>query len=123
MEKQHIVLIYNDPSTLEFFETLVNNVNPSFQCISFIFGDEAIEAICNEFKHTPDYIFVNAHLKRTSGVRCLSALRENKRFENCRIGIFSVSMPQTVADIFRSMGANFALSEANVFGGWQSRYD
>lgn len=101
-------MIDNDPSCLEFLENLIFKIRPNVQCISFVFADEAVETVCNQFATVPQYIFINANLKRTTGTRCLSTFRSNSKFDSCSVGIFSTCMPDAVADTYKSMGADFA---------------
>ncbi|MEJ1237957.1 hypothetical protein WBG78_07510 [Chryseolinea sp. T2] len=108
MNKPYIVLVDNDPSNLEFLENLIYEIRPKSQCVSFIFGDEAIDALCHQFRQVPEFVFINANLKRTSGSRCLSMLRSDGRFNDCCIGIFSLCMPEALADTYKLMGADFA---------------
>lgn len=108
MRKACIVLIDNDQANLEFLENLIYKARPSSRCISFIFGDEAVEAVCNEFLQVPQYIFINANLRRTSGTRCLETFRGDRRFIHCCICIFSTCMPEALGDTYKSMGADFA---------------
>ena len=108
MKKPYIVIVDNDPSNLEFLEYLIYELRPQCKFVSFVFGDEAVDVLCNQFRQVPEFVFINANLKRTSGSRCLSVLRNDSRFNTCCIGIYSACMPEALADTYKSMGADFA---------------
>lgn len=110
MNEKIAVVIDNRISRLELIEDAISHVEPQTQCVSFVFGDEALNMINNRMYSTPSHIFIDANLKRTSIGRCLRDLRNNSRLDSCCITVFSDTMPTAVADSYCCMGADFAFS-------------
>jgi two-component SAPR family response regulator len=102
------VFIDNDVAELQSLETALKEIDPSYFCISFIFGDEAVRVVKDELKVCPKYIFLNINLRRRTGADCLQELRQIKQAGNFKIVIVSAVMPGTVAGAFLDQGADFA---------------
>gem|GEM_PF-1357098 len=108
--KKQAVVIDNRVGRLEFMEDVISRVDPHTQCISFVFGDEAIDMINHEMVDAPSHIFIDTNLKRTSISKCLKTLRSNSRLDSCCITVLSDTMPTAVADAYCNMGADFAFT-------------
>lgn len=108
MNEKMAVVIDNRIGKIEFIQDVISRVDPQAQCVSFVFGDEALEVINHKMKEMPSHIFIDANLKRTSIGHCLRTFRNNPKLDSCCITVFSETMPVAVADAYCTMGADFA---------------
>lgn len=104
------IIVDNSVSNIELIEGSISFADPDTRCVSFVFGDEAVDTINNDFKHPPDYIFLDANLKRIPVSTCLRRLRSNEKLADCCITVFSSVMPEAVSAIYLSLGADFAFT-------------
>lgn len=109
-----VALIDDKPDDLEVMEGVIREIDPELSCISFVYADEAVRVMEAELKRLPDYIFIDANMRRKPGVECLTELRGNSAFDNSQIIMFSVVMPAAVVDSFKAMGATHAFQKPLV---------
>lgn len=70
-----VVIIDDDSDDLDIMRETLNQIDPTFVCISFIFPDEAIRVLKNNLIFKPDYIFVDINMPKITGIECLTELR------------------------------------------------
>lgn len=105
MSNRRIVIIDNDTEDLETLEGNIKQIDPSAVCLSFVFSDEALRALSEEFIHVPDYIFIDVNMSRISGPDCLAYLTQVPRLSAVKIVMFSGVMPPAVGEAFVKLGA------------------
>jgi response regulator RpfG family c-di-GMP phosphodiesterase len=111
MEKKIVVLIDDSSDELDMIEEVIKEIDPFLMCTSFIYADEAVKVVSDELKRQPHYIFIDVDMTRKTGTECLTELRRKIGSSNCKIIMFSIMMPKTVAEAFISMGADYAFQK------------
>lgn len=106
-----IILIDDDQDDLEIMKEVVQLVQPTFTCISFIFPEEALTILCRKKILIPDFIFIDMNMPVTTGDKCLQEIRKHEEFDRAVITMFSTSMPDKIAANLLRQGANFALQK------------
>jgi CheY-like chemotaxis protein len=109
------ILIDDDLDDLGFLEEAIKLVDSSVRCISYVFCDDAIDKIVNNFSHVPHYIFIDMNMPRLTGDQCLRELRKDPKLKHVLIAVLSTSMPSTVAIALQEDGANFTFQKPNKF--------
>src|ERR1044071_7839124 len=107
-----IILIDDDPDDLDIIKQSIASVDPSLVCISFIYPDEALRVLLSrELVVIPDLIFIDINMPGLTGDKCLKALRNDILFKNTFIVMYSTSMPDTVSEALKQLGANYTFEK------------
>lgn len=107
-----IILIDDDPDDLEMIKQAISAVDAGIVCISFIYPDEALRVLLTrELVVIPDLIFIDINMPGLTGDKCLRAIRKDRSFDRVFIAMYSTSMPDTVSEALRNLGANFAFEK------------
>lgn len=102
-----VILIDDDPDDLDIIKQTISSVDSSLVCISFIYPDEALHVLLSqELVVVPDLIFIDINMPGITGDKCLKALRSSRLFDDVFIAMYSTSMPETVSDALKQLGAN-----------------
>lgn len=102
-----VILIDDNPDDLDIIKQTISSVDSSLVCISFIYPDEALHVLLSqELVVVPDLIFIDINMPGITGDKCLKALRSSRLFDDVFIAMYSTSMPETVSDALKQLGAN-----------------
>ena len=115
-----IVLIDDDPDDLDILRETLRKVEPSTQCISFLYPDEAIRAITDELIVIPDYILIDMNMPRKTGLECLRELRAQREFDETPIIMYSTTISQTVREALMKAGATHVFQKPSKYEAWAS---
>ena len=108
-----ILYIDDDAEDIEIFEEAVKVVDPSIRYTGVTSSREAIEYL-NGLEKLPDHIFLDINMPEMDGKCCLQQLRQDRRFDNINIIVYSTnSFPNDLTHI-ESLGATF-IKKANSF--------
>jgi len=113
-----IVLIDDDPDDLDIMKETLKKVDPSAQCISFTYPDEAIRVITDELIVVPDFIIIDMNMPRKTGLECLRDLRAQSEFDDTPIVIYSTTISQTVKDTLKRAGATHVFQKPSKYDSW-----
>lgn len=107
-----IILIDDDPDDLDIIKQAISVVDPKLVCISFIYADEALRVLLSkELVVVPDVIFIDINMPGLTGDKCLKAIRQDRSFDNVFIAMYSTSMPDTVSEALKNLGANYTFEK------------
>jgi len=101
MEK-NILLIDDDQDQLRFFVDALNRVSNHTHCIfarSAEIAYKALDVI------TPDFIFLNMHLPKISGIACLARIREFRHLRHVPVFVYSACYDEIIKQKVLAMGA------------------
>jgi CheY-like chemotaxis protein len=113
-----IVLIDDDPDDLDIMKETLTKVDPSTQCISFLYPDEAIRVITSELIVIPDYIIIDMNMPRKTGLECLRELRAQEEFQDIPIVIYSTTISQSNRDALMKAGATHVFQKPAKYEAW-----
>jgi CheY-like chemotaxis protein len=113
-----IVLIDDDPDDLDIMKETLSKVEPSTQCISFVYPDEAIRVITSELIVIPDYIIIDMNMPRKTGLECLRELRAQEEFQDIPIVIYSTTISQATREALRKAGATHVFQKPSKYEAW-----
>ena len=115
-----IVLIDDDPDDLDIMKETIEKAEPSAQCISFLYPDEAIRVLTNELIIVPDYIIIDMNMPRKNGLECLKELRSQEEFHETPIIIYSTTVSPGVRDTLIKHGATHVFQKPAKYEAWSS---
>ena len=105
------ILIDDDRDDLEILEEAIRQVDHSVKCIPYLFCDDALRKILNDFSPVPNYIFIDMNMPRLNGNQCLKELRRDPKLKDVPITMLSTSMPAPVAEVLKENGASFTFEK------------
>jgi DNA-binding NtrC family response regulator len=104
--KKHILLIDDDTDELIVFMDALHNVphEDGFKCTYASSARQAIEML----KYlVPDYVFTDFNLPEVNGLEVVKFIREQSRFNNTHVCLYSTHINQDTAKSAAAMGADF----------------
>jgi CheY-like chemotaxis protein len=113
-----IVLIDDDPDDLDIMKETLHKVEPSTQCISFLYPDEAIRVITGELIVIPDYIIIDMNMPRKTGLECLRELRSQEDFRDVPIVIYSTTISHATRETLMKSGATHVFQKPAKYEAW-----
>lgn len=107
-----VFIIDDDQDDLDIMKQAIMNVDESLLCLSFIYPEEALRVLLSkELVVYPDFIFIDINMPGITGDKCLKLIRSRKELDNIIITLYSTSMPDTVAEALKFLGANFVFEK------------
>lgn len=86
--------------------TVVSIVNDGVELMEYLNSTDAI---------LPDLIFLDLNMPRKGGIECLEEIRNNKKFKEISIAIYSTSASQNDIEDTFVKGANIYITKPNDF--------
>lgn|SRR5690606_17167164 len=112
-----ILLIDDNTDDLQFIREAIYHEDNNIQCLSFVFGDEAVVALLNGFIERPDMIFIN--LNMTGGLRLLQVLRSS-HFDDLPVAAYVPQMTGMLSALLNETGLVFAFEKPNTIRDWKN---
>jgi CheY-like chemotaxis protein len=106
-----IVLIDDDPEDLDITKEALFNIDTELSFFSFTSSEDALSILTNELITRPDYIFIDITMPKVTGYECLQVLRKIRAFQNTSIILYSTTLPTTIAEKLKEMGASFTFQK------------
>lgn len=101
-----VILIDDDEDDLEIMRECIKGMNAEARCTSFTYAEDALESISGGLQETPDYIFIDINMPVISGADLLKEFRQLPYLASTVITMFSTSMPDSVSQALRGLGAS-----------------
>ena len=105
------ILIDDDPADLHVMKTAITKAAPTFNCISFLYSEEALSVLKNDLVKTPDYIIIDLNMPGKSGQDCLYELRKTLHYRHVPIILTSSYLPDIVRETLIQKGATFIVEK------------
>jgi len=114
-EYMNIILADDDEDDRLFFtdafeelkiNTKVNTYNDGVELMDYLNTDDAI---------LPDILFLDLNMPRKSGKECLIEIRDNEKFQNIAIAIYSTSSSEEDIEETFVQGANIYIKKPSDF--------
>ncbi|HMH20856.1 MAG TPA: response regulator [Puia sp.] len=109
-----ILLVDDDADDQLYFRDALNEISPDSHCEIASNGKEALEQI--GIPPPPDLIFLDLNMPVMNGYECLVALKQQQRYKDIPVVIFTTS--KNALDVQRSkeLGADLFLTKPADFG-------
>ena len=109
-----ILLAEDDKDDRELFCEALTNISAH---TTIHYAENGIEVLnkLEELTTSPDMIFLDINMPVMNGWQCLKTLKEDNRYKNIPIVVYSSSSHQREKDIARDMGALLFFTKPNDF--------
>ena len=116
----HVFLIDDDEDDRDLFEDALMEIPTKTRVVTFGNGIELFNFIKNENNQPPQIIFLDLNMPMMSGEECLQKIRENPRFRNLPVVIFSTSIVDPLVNRVKSLGASLYVKKPSSFSSLKS---
>ena len=92
MEKLVTVLLADDDADdRALFIEAVNEVDNNIRCFTVSDGLQALKFLNEHARNLPDFIFLDLRMPRMTGRHCLHEIRQDKRFKDLPVIVYTTS--------------------------------
>ncbi|MBC8769773.1 response regulator [Arenibacter sp. BSSL-BM3] len=116
----HVFLIDDDEDDRDLFEDALMEIPTKTRVVTFGSGIELFNFIKDENNQPPQIIFLDLNMPMMSGEECLQKIRENPRFRNLPVVIFSTSIVDPLVNRVKSLGASLYVKKPSSFSSLKS---
>tara|TARA_R110002049_G_scaffold113956_1_gene264849 strand:+ start:519 stop:968 length:450 start_codon:yes stop_codon:yes gene_type:complete len=110
-----IALADDDADDRLFFEEAFEELKIKSKVSTFNDGDDLMDYLNNESSNLPNLLFLDLNMPRMSGMECLTEIKENPKFKNIAIAIYSTSASDEDVENTFVKGANIYIKKPNDF--------
>lgn len=110
----NVLFVDDDVEDREFFIDALSYVNAEINCQLAKNCDHAF-SILQEAERLPEYIFLDIHMPQMDGKHCLSKFKQQERFKNIRIVMYSSISDQRLMEEYKNLGATYFLVKPSSF--------
>jgi CheY-like chemotaxis protein len=115
-----IILIDNNKDDLQFLKEAVAFVDADTQCLSFVYGDEAMLALKSGLLEKPYLIFMSLNMPGKNGIECLRMLRNSERFDDVPVILYAPRITSDVVESLTDLGIAMTFQKPNTIRGWKT---
>ncbi|MEC4005724.1 response regulator [Flavobacterium sp. SUN052] len=117
MAKEHIniILADDDEDDRLFFTDAFEEIKINTKVATYNDGVELMDYLNNDNCILPDVLFLDLNMPRKSGKECLEEIRNNDKFQNVAIAIYSTSSSEEDIENTFVQGANIYIKKPNDF--------
>lgn len=117
MEKEyiHIILADDDEDDRLFFTDAFDELKINTKVQTFINGVELMNYLNEENSILPNVLFLDLNMPKKNGIECLLEIKENERFNDIAIAIYSTSSSEEHIEETFVNGANIYIKKPNDF--------
>ena len=109
-----VLNVDDDLEDREFFCEALREIEPSVTCLVAGSGMEAL-ALLHDQTTLPDYIFLDINMPVMDGKECLTELKQNSKFREIPVIIYSTTNDPTEIKSFYRLGASSFMHKPNTF--------
>jgi response regulator RpfG family c-di-GMP phosphodiesterase len=114
-----LVLIDNNKDDLLFMKEALASIDSGIQCLSFVYSEEAMNAMKHKILDSPDAVFMNLNMPRRNGIQCLMELRSSPTFENLPVILYGPRITIDILESLKGSGVTTAFEKPNTMLGWK----
>jgi CheY-like chemotaxis protein len=115
LKQLNILLADDDTDDCIFFEEALGELSLSTTFISVHDGEQLMKLLTNETNIIPHILFLDLNMPRKNGFECLSEIKQNKKFKDLPVIIFSTSFEQEVVNMLFKNGAQYFIRKPSEF--------
>lgn len=109
-----ILYVDDDLDDRVIISEVFREIDPSISCLTVCDGRQAIEFL-NSTGPLPDYIFLDVNMPVMDGKECLVELKQNSKFKEIPVIIYSTTNDPTEIKSFYRLGASSFMHKPNTF--------
>lgn len=107
-------LIDDDEDDRDFFISALNRINPLYNCLTAIHGEDALRILREQPEYVPDFIFLDLNMPLMDGRTCLLELKKIPKIIDVPTIILTTSSYEKDAEETRKLGAsNYIIKPTN----------
>jgi len=92
----NVLLADDDTDDRSFFDKALREI-PIATHLTFVHdGEQLMNYLSENSKHLPDVLFLDLNMPRKNGFECLSEIKEDNKFKDLSVVMFSTSFPQDI---------------------------
>lgn len=111
----HIILADDDQDDRLFFTDAFSELKISTKVQTFNDGVELMNYLNQENAILPDVLFLDLNMPKKSGKECLNEIKENDKFKDIAVAIYSTSSSEEDIEDTFVRGANIYIKKPNDF--------
>jgi len=111
--KTHVLLIDDDRDEMDIFMSALTRADLTCKCTYYNDSEQALKML-NYIN--PDLIFVDLNMPRMGGMECLQHIRENERFSQVPVIIYSTGVDEHLYQRAMALGASACISKTSDLG-------
>ena len=117
MEKEyiHIILADDDEDDRMFFTDAFDELKINTKVQTFINGAELMNYLNEDTCILPNVLFLDLNMPKKNGIECLLEIKENERFKDIAIAIYSTTSSEEHIEETFVNGANIYIKKPNDF--------
>ncbi|QTD36496.1 response regulator [Polaribacter batillariae] len=114
-DRVYIVLADDDEDDRLFFEEAFEELKMNTKVKTCNDGVELMDYLNNETNSLPNILFLDLNMPKKSGIECLLEIKNNERFKDIAIAIYSTSASEEDIENTFVMGANIYIKKPDDF--------
>ncbi len=111
----HIILADDDEDDRLFFTDAFEELKISTKVQTYNDGAELMEYLNGEDAILPEILFLDLNMPKKNGIECLNEIKENEKFSDIAIAIYSTSSSEEHIEETFVNGANIYIKKPNDF--------
>jgi CheY-like chemotaxis protein len=104
----------DDADDRELMAEALNHVDPTVSCQIASDGQQALDKL-EQNDELPDFIFLDINMPVMDGMRCLTELKKDKRYQNIPVIIYSTTRDNQEINKLYRLGAASFIQKPNNF--------
>lgn len=111
----NVILADDDPDDRELFEEAITELNSEIYFYAKEDGIELMNHLNDDENQVPDVLFLDMNMPRKNGKKCLEEIRNNPKYKQLSVIIYSTSSnPRDIMEAY-NMGANLYIHKPNSY--------
>lgn len=110
-----IFLVDDDEDDRELFEDAINEIHLETRILSYSSGTDFFANVEKGLPFLPRLIFIDLHMPLLSGEECLQRLRQNPKFDQVAIIMYSTIVMDSLTHRLKELGAAMYLQKPSSF--------
>ncbi|MGB3606261.1 MAG: response regulator [Psychroserpens sp.] len=102
---KHIMLVDDDEDDRMIFRDILGELGTNVKFDTANNGETALRLLAN-FINLPDIIFIDINMPKIDGQECLIRMRQNKRYDDVLLVMYSTSSNPIIIEQLMTFGAN-----------------
>jgi len=116
---RNLILIDNNKDDLQFMKEALASADETIQCLSFVYSEEAMEAMMNSVVEKPHAVFMNLNMPRRNGIQCLMELRGSSTFASLPVILYASKITSDVVDTLKGSGNTLVFEKPKTIVAWK----
>lgn len=114
-EHKYVLLADDDADDRMFFEEAIEEIEINVNLTTVKDGQELMDFLNNSTFLLPEILFLDLNMPFKNGLQCLREIREEERYADICIVLYSTTARQTDIDECYDRGANLFIMKPNSF--------